>query len=542
MRIVFATLLGFMLTSTQAQTVWENHRAPINGYLYRMAQKGYIELNDIILPISRNRILDHLDSLHSRPLSAIEQKELEFYRKEYNIPASPTGSQPASRESSFLKRDPRGRYRALAIQKDNFSLFADPIIGASIASGSDRSYYEVSNGFQFWGNAGKFGFQAHYRDHTLTGDGLDKLNEENPQTTIIELFNLGSNKKNFNEIKGHVSYSWKNGNISLGKDHLLWGYGETGRITLSDRSPSFPYLRLDYRPLKWLHFNYGHAWLNSNIIDSVNSYSTGTTGVSGDIRIRYIPKFLVTHSITVTPIKGLSIAVGESMVYSDQLDVGFMIPVLFFKAYDNNRSNYLINAGSNGQIFAQLSSRNHLRNTHLYATWFIDEITVSEMFNPAKARNQFGYTLGANVTDLGLPYFTLGAEYTRVNPFAYRNLLPAQEYLHYQQELGDWMGNNFDRISLLAKYTPIPKLRLDLRMMKARKGGPGTLVQQYQAVPQPPFLFNHERDRQDIFFIAQYEWINNFYIQLQYHHKKEKPVNAVERSNRLLTLGFSWGL
>jgi len=141
-----------------------------------------------------------------------------------------------------------------------------------------------------------------------------------------------------------------------------------------------------------------------------------------------------------------------------------------------------------------------------------------------------------------LDYLTLGAEYTRVNPFVYSNLLPAQEYLHYQQPLGDWMGNNFDRMSVWAKYSPIPKLRLDLRFMKIRKGGPGTLVQQYQAVPQPPFLFDYQRDRKDLIFSAQYEWINNLYLKMQYHQKTEKPVNAAERSNRLLTLGFSWGL
>lgn len=531
-------LIGLLICclSANAQTVWENHHAPVYGYLNRMAQKGHIVLHDIIQPLSRSSIQQQLDSLQGKNLSIIEKKELEFYQKEYKIipQNSPT--------STFLKKDPRGRYRAVAIQQDNFSLFADPILGASVVSGSDRSYREVSNGVNLWGNAGRFGFQANYRDHTLTGTGLDKLNEEGPHTTVIELFNLGSNKKNFNEIKGHISYTWKNGNISLGKDHLLWGYGETGRINLSDRAPSFPYLRLDYRPIRWLQFNYAHAWLNSNIVDSVRSYGTGTTGVSGDERIRYIPKFLVTHSIVLTPIKGLSIAFGESMVYSDKLDVGFMIPLLFFKAYDNNRSNYLINAGSNGQVFAQISSRNHLKNTHLYANWFIDEVTISKIFDKSKARNQFGYTLGASVTDVGLPYLTLGAEYTRVNPFVYRNLLPAQEFLHYRQELGDWMGNNFDRTSFFVKYTPVPRLRLNLRWMSIRKGGAGTLVQQYQAVPQPPFLFDYQRDRKDLLLLAQYEWINNLYINLQYHQKTEKPVNAAERSNRLLSLGFSWGL
>ncbi|MFK5073414.1 hypothetical protein ACI4BE_28205, partial [Klebsiella pneumoniae] len=89
-----------------------------------------------------------------------------------------------------------------------------------------------------------------------------------------------------------------------------------------------------------------------------------------------------------------------------------------------------------------------------------DEIRVSTIFNPAKSRNQVGYTLGGSVTDALLPYLTLGTEYTHVNPFVYSNIIPAQFYTQFGYSLGDWMGNNFDRSMVFAKYTPIPRLRL----------------------------------------------------------------------------------
>jgi hypothetical protein len=514
-----------------------------------MALKGHIELNDIILPISRAKILEHLDTLQTKQLSAIEKKELGFYLQEYRSASNPSAVATFSKEgkpnpssTSIFKKDPNGRFRALGVNNPDFKLFIDPILGYKQVAGTEMSYREMSNGINLWGQAKRFGFQMYYRDYTLTGDGLNNINTENPTTGIIDLINRDSRKKNHNEIKGHISYAWKNGSVSLGKDHLLFGYGESGKIILSDRAPSFPYIRLDYNPLKWLHFNYAHAWLNSNLVDSTRTYGTGTTGVSGDIRVRYISKFLVTHSLTFLPLKGLSVTLGESMVYSDKLDVGFMIPLMYFKAYDNNRSNYLINAGSNGQIFMQVSSRNHIKKTHLYANMFIDELSVTKVFDKMKSRNQLGVLMGASVTDLFLPYFTLSAEYTRVNPFVYRNLIPAQEYVQYNQELGDWMGNNFDRIALMAKYSPIPKLRLDLRLQKSRKGGAGTLVQQYQAEPQPEFLFDYQKSRTDIFFNAQYEWINNLYFFAGFQYKTNKPVNAVMQSNRLVNIGMSWGL
>lgn len=588
-------LLSVVSREATAQVVWENHHSPLYNFLGRMAQKGLIEFQDQIRPVNRMDMLELLDTLQTKKLSPIERTELNFYLQDFNAArATPTQNSPsinspgssstasqinspgseqnasqlnssvtgltssrlnvagsASTSSLFnspgsattlLRKDGFGRFRVLGATSKDFKLFIDPIVGLKYVSGNKQTYRELSNGVNLWGQAGKFGYSLYYRDMTLTGSGLDLVNEEGPNTTFIQLINRDENKKNFSTVRAHVSYAWKNGSISLGNDHFLWGYGETGRIVTSDRSPTFPYLRLDYRPLKWLQFNYIHAWMNTNIIDSVRSYGTGTLGVIGDIRVKYIPKFLATHSITLLPLKGLSISIGESMIYSDKLDVGFLIPVNFFKVYDNNRSNYLINAGSNSQIFAQISSRNHIKSTHLYANVFVDEVRLTKIFDPSKSRNQLGYMLGASVTDIGIPYLTLGTEYTRVNPFAYRNLLPAQEYLHYKQELGDWMGNNFDRIALIAKYTPVPKLRLEARWWKIRKGGPGSLIDQYMAEPQPPFLFDYKRDRTDIMLNAHYEWINNLYFFAQYWQKTNKPVDAVKQTDRLLSVGFSYGL
>lgn len=570
MRVFLAILFFSACLQASGQTVWENHNSPIYGYLSRMAMKGHIELNDVILPISRAKILEHLDSLKTKQLSTIEKKELGFYLQEFNssrstlvprpqpsadrpaqaVPLVPSPSSlavpssliPSPSTLSLLKNDPYRRFRTFGVNNKDFKLFIDPIIGVQQTIGEPSQYRTLSNGVNLWGQAGKIGFQLYYRDYGLTGTGLKLLNRENPNTAFIELFNVDPNKLNHNEVKAHISYTWKNGSISLGKDHLLWGYGESGKIVLSDRAPSFPYLRLDYQPLKWMSFNYSHAWLNSNIVDTLRTYGTGTSGVIGDVRIRYIPKFMANHSISFLPAKGLSLSIGESMVYSDKLDIGFLVPVMFFKPYDNNRSNYVINAGSNAQFFFQASARNLIKNTHVYSTVFVDEIRLTSMFNPKKSRNQFGITTGVSVTDFMLPYLTLGAEYTKVNPFAYNNLLPAQNYSQYNYALGDWMGNNFDRIALMIKYTPIPKLRLDMRLQKIRKGGPGTLLQQYEAEPQPPFLFDFQKNRTDMSLNVHYEWLNNLYFFGRFLSTNQSPVNSVATTVRNLTIGMSYGL
>ena len=212
---------------------------------------------------------------------------------------------------------------------------------------------------------------------------------------------------------------------------------------------------------------------------------------------------------------------------------------------DENRGSCHIMAptASNGQLFLQVSSRNHLKNTHIYGNLFIDEIRLGSIFSQNKSRNQLGFTLGANITDIGLPYLTLGAEYTRINPFVYRNLAPAQDYTNYKYSLGDWMGNNADRWVINAKYTPIPRLKILLRYQQIRKGGAGTYNQQYFQEPQPKFLFELQSEQNEWFFQANYQWINNLYLNASFSAQQStNKVSGVKTNNELLHLGVAFGL
>jgi hypothetical protein len=403
-----------------------------------------------------------------------------------------------------------------------------------------------------WGKVGKkWGYQLLYRDVTELGSvrnfyTVNKLDfrRQDSKTGII-LVGLNDDRTiNHSDIRATVNYSFKNGSISFGKDQIVWGYGENGRIVLSDRAPSFPLIRLDYNPIKWLRFNYFHGWLNSEIVDSTKTYPTYNGGVSGDIRIINRQKFIASHTLQFNLKKGLDLAIGESIIYSDQIDPGFLLPINLFKVYDNNKSNYLINAGSNGQYFLQISSRNQLKNTHLYGSLFIDEIRLASVFNKAKSRNQLGYTLGASVTDYFTPYLTLGAEYTRVNPFVYNNLIPAQTYTQFNYPLGDWMGSNFHRKMIFARYNYLPKLKFYTRIQFMNKGGEGSVYDQYNAEPQPKFLSDYEQTRTDFFFQASYEWMNNLYLRtiFEYIDNNNTRGKGIRNKESIIQIGFSYGL
>lgn len=539
----FFFLLITTFNYTKAQVVSEHHDNDIYQYLSRMAAKGLIKFDDQIRPLSRIYIGACLDSLAAKQeqLTKIERTEMLFYQRDFSDEKAISITQEKA-TGSFFGKDNWNRIRGLNIVGKDFLMRVDPILNGGVIAGSGRSIKFYGSGVRFYGYSGKhWAWHFSFNDITEEGKGVDTLRNSSGVTGAVG--RIGANKKSFNysEFRGGISYSWKNGSIGFGQDYLLTGYGENGRIILSEKAPSFPQIRLDYQPLPWLKFNYTHAWLQSNIIDSNRSFNTGV-GTYGGRRDVYIPKFLAIHSLQFTPVKGLDIQIGESMVYSDRLNVGYLLPIMFFKINDLLASNENINAGSNGQLFLQVSSRNHLRKSHIYGSLFIDEIRFGSIFNKQKSRNQLGYTLGMNVTDIALPYLTLGMEYTRINPFVYRNLQPAQNYTNHDFVMGDWMGNNSDRMLLFARYTPLPRLRLMLRYEHIRKGGPGTLDQQYFQQPQPSFLFDPQYRRNNLYGEAVYHCMPGFQVFANFTHSRTtNQQNNTSTTDKWMMVGFRLG-
>lgn len=106
-------------------------------------------------------------------------------------------------------------------------------------------------------------------------------------------------------------------------------------------------MRLDINPVEWLSFNYFHAWLNSDVIDTSDLYYTE----HDDLRYSYRNKYLASHTLTIRPTRGLDISLGESIIYSDELEAFYLIPITFFRLADHYLSKQSNSAGSNAQFF-----------------------------------------------------------------------------------------------------------------------------------------------------------------------------------------------
>lgn len=534
--LIMVWVICFTCIQIQAQVF--THQKTVIEYLERMAQKGFVQLNDLVKPLDRGEVFQLLNQLQSNPnLTSIEKQELQFFLSNYRFDNLSENYVPKTM-SVFkdFKKSLFNEPHLLNYSDPNFRFMLDPVAEFSFQSANEISRL-TSTGFQMMGYAGKHvGFQLSVRDVNERG-AYDSLRIDNTLVGFNRKQTTSNNLLSYNQFNANISYRFNKGTITLGQDQNVLGYGKTGSLVLSSKVPSYPYVRLQYHPTQWLSFNYMHAWLQSGVIDSAKSYGTGNT-VYGGMREIFVPKFYAIHFVEIKPMKGLSVHFGESIVYTDQLEPAYLMPLSFFKAFDNNKYNDKITTGANGQFFMGVSSRNQIPKTHLYAQLFIDEIRVSSIFSTSNSRNQIAYQLGGSVTDVGVPYLTLTAEINKVYPFVYRNFLPAQNYSNSNFPMGDWMGSNADRFELIANYHPKARLNLKAYYMHMAKGGPGTVEQQYFLTPAPIYGFDPQYKKDQFSIEGSYEIINNLQIRLSHSVYQIQPLLR----NSLITNQTSIGI
>ena len=393
----FSMAFSYMPLHAQVQS----HQTTVIDFLGRMAQKGKIEFNDLIKPIDRKIIFQKLEELQNqKDLSAIEQKELQFFiagfvlenPKLISIGAGLVDtsvdkhvySGPQFFSFKKLKNNPAIQQNIITYKDNGFGIIVNPVGNFTMQSRNGRSNTIQGKGFQLAGYAGKrIGFQLSFMDINEQG-GFDSLRVDNELPGFVRKETTNPKILNYSQMNATLSYRLNKGMITVGQDQQVLGYGKYGNIVLSDKAPAYPFYALNYQPSTWLKFNYMHAWLQSGVLDTRATYDLNNK-VYGGVRQQYLPKFFATHSVEIAPMKGLKLNLGESIMYSENLQLAYMLPVTFFKAFDNQKYADNILSGSNGQFFLGFSSRNQIRNTHLYGQWMIDEIRLGSAFDAGQS-------------------------------------------------------------------------------------------------------------------------------------------------------------
>ncbi len=493
--VLFAVLLTLLaVDSTVGQVVYLPTSHEVYPFMKRMETRGLIDdYRDAARPLSRRQIATFLSQLEQKTseMTWVERRRYEFLKSEFSYElASLAGDAEPTDLRWHLGSLPFTDGVANVDVMGQFGMKRREGIESRIRSHGLRAYgYAFRNvGFYFW-----------LMDFRESGDGLNvaKAHTSDPGVVISrspgEFVEYDINDAQFTLQLGAFE-------LSLEKMHNVWGAGRRGSVIFSTKAPSYPQLKLRVPLADWMDFVYVHADLNSNVLDSMRSYQARSSSIVNFFRPVDRLKYMAAHQIEFTPIRGLDISIGESVVYFI-----YLIPVMFFKAAEHyNRDT------DNSQIFGSIDL-NLIRNLNVYFSLFIDEIRLEQFLWGGDYRNQTAFTTGFHLYDLPVDNLELLVEYSRVNPWVYSHKYPAATFTNNGYDLGHWIGQNADLWFADVSYTPSRAIKVAAFFERYRKGGRKDVAYQYR-LPSTEFLHGPLRKETSLGAYAEVQLLRDLFV------------------------------
>ena len=340
----------------------------------------------------------------------------------------------------------------------------------------------------------------------------------------------------FSDSKGGISlYSWW-GSIALQRENIRWGDSYHCSNILSGRNPAVPMLSLQLTPCRWFQFDYFHAWLVSNVLDSTNYYVENTT--TGGTYKHYRPanKFMAANMFTFTPIKYVSFSFGNSIVYAERnVQAAYFIPFAFYKSLDHLLTKGLSVENQNSQLFGSLSVRpwDHIQ---LYTSIYVDEFKLARLKKSNPENNLVSYLVGFNWSGWPLTGLSLKGEFMRSYIACYTHSINVLTWASNGYNLGHYMGDNAQSIYVELAYRPIRGMRLKLTYTNdtkfnsyayLRRGGKDGGIS--QTIAQKPFdkaIYRNDEVALD----GIYEVHPNMYLRVNLTYNNARGYDNLEQT------------
>lgn len=458
------------LNSLNAQFIPENiENTGIYEYIDEMASLGYIRANQTVKPWGKEQIAQWLDeiSLKNEFLNTRQKKELLNYIQAY----SQFSSRGEISGGIRFRKQPLGLYYRDSL----FRLSIHPLINGTLIYNGSKLIQNRWWGGSVYGTIGNhFSFYTNLTDHWETQVLASPLY----LTQRIGGKYKGSANRtggDFSTLRGGVTWGWKWGHVGFLYDRPTWGTGYNGTNIFSGRNTPFPQITMKIKPVKWFEFDYFHGWLNSELLDSTRSFTSGY-----DYKKVYYEKYIAANMFTFMPWKSLKISAGNSVVYSNpQVYPGFLIPTLFFRSVDENFSFIK----SNSQLFFNFNLY-PFKHTHLYSTIFVDEFKL-ERVSQSDKYNFNSLKGGLQITGWPFNNLILTTEYTRTSPITYKHQLAVLTLATNNYTMGHYLRDNSDEIFTSIEYKPFKGTSFYISYINARHGNDYKYEDEIQAVKNP---------------------------------------------------------
>jgi len=422
-------------------------------FVEELAAMGIADVNSAVKPWSRIQVSGFLAKAQEQraDLTTRQQNMLDFYLKDFG--------KELHADKNFDRR-----FDAFYYKDSLFTITINPVFGGQYFHNSNGNIYHRWFGAEAFGYIGKgWGFYTSLRDNHES----ERISEDKYLTQRVGAnYKISGKEGDYSEMRGGITYSCSWASIMVGKDHYSLGTAYNGPNILSGRTPSFPLIKIRVKPVSWAELNYIHGWLVSEVIDS-----SRTTVFEGGKREVFHPKYISANMVTITPFKKLNISLGNSIIYSDQApSPAYLAPLFFYKSVDHTLNGTSSNdIGQNSQMFMDISSH-QIKHLHIYATLFIDEISLERMRNKARQSNFFSLKSGARVANWPIKNVTITAEYTRTNPQTFKHYEPTTTFESNKYNLGHYLTDNADEVFTSIEVRPYRGLKLWGSYTKSRKG------------------------------------------------------------------------
>ena len=515
-------------------------------FLDELLEDGVLVHQTAVRPYSRKQVATMLlEAQDADSLLNIRQKrDLAFYLNEYALERDTMVSNYVQYTDHSTYNvslvDPQFSYRS----KDSmFKMRLRPILGGNLLMSKKGVIFHRWYGAELQMDIAKhLSIWGSLRDNSWSGDWLSKTyfptdndrrlgarihyGASQLQPALMPIAGVQYKEANyggdFSDSKGGISlYAWW-GSISVQRENIRWGDAYHASNILSGRAPAAPMISLQLTPCKWFQFDYFHAWLVSNVVDSTYYYVEETT--NGTVRnYRPMNKFMAANMFTFTPIKQLSISFGNSIIYAERsIQAAYFIPIAFYKSLDHLLTKGVRTQNQNSQAFASLSVR-PVEHLHLYGSMFVDEIKFSRFKPSNKENNPLSYLVGFNWSGWPVKGLSLKAEFVRSYIASYIHSIEVLDYTTNSFDMGHYLGDNAQSIYAELAYRPIRGMLIKASYTNDTKYNSYAYLRNNisATIAQKPFdhaIFHNEVVQLD----GVYEVHPNMYmtLTLQYNHAR----------------------
>ncbi|HWR11838.1 MAG TPA: hypothetical protein VN445_08455 [Rectinemataceae bacterium] len=275
------------------------------------------------------------------------------------------------------------------------------------------------------------------------------------------------------DLRNDVSGATDSGSLRfrLSRFRRDWGMS-SGSLSLSGTARPFMGLEVQFRP--------SEIFAITNLIGSLGNWEKGKADRSaatddyGNSTAVTEQKMFAIQRLELFPFPWLTLGANGTMIGAKRFELGYISPMMFALEYQVTMSD-IDNMGVQGDIQILLK-----RLGKLYASLYIDEIELSgfeEWFT--RPRNMFALQGGAKLNLPFLPFGTLSAQYTKIEPFVYTHyptwnyesrLRVNESYTNDGENLGYYLPPNSDEFLLRLESRIAPDWRATLQYSFVRHG------------------------------------------------------------------------